>query len=537
MSKNNNYGTGASRDSVSRSGGTVHCAVYTRKSTEEGLAQEFNSLDAQRESAEAYIASQKHEGWVCLPDRYDDGGFTGGNIERPALKRLLADIESGGIDCVLVYKVDRLSRSLLDFARIMELFDKHGVSFVSVTQQFNTTSSMGRLTLNILLSFAQFEREIISERTRDKMSAARKKGKWIGGPPVLGYDIDPRRTRLVVNEDEAAQVRAIYELYLEYKAVLPVVQEVDRRGWRTKRRITKKGRERGGRRFNKNDLFRVLTHIIYTGKINYKGTIYEGEHEAIVDADVWQRVQDTLRRNGSTGGREVRNKYGATLKGLLYCTPCGTGMGHAYTCRNGKRYRYYVCLNAQQRGWASCPTKSVNAHEIETAVAEHIRSIGGNGEMIAATAAKVREESVKRLTELETEQRGHERELKRLHARVRKLIGESVSLATNAGSATDQLADLHDQIRTMERRMTIIREEAVTLQREVVDERDVAGALAVFDPVWESLSPREQTRIIRMLVERVTYDGRDGKVTITFRSPGIKALCSGAEPRSEEEQP
>ena len=194
----------------------IRCAIYTRKSTEEGLQQEFNSLDAQREAAEAFIASQKHEGWHLVPDRFDDGGYSGGNIDRPALTRLLAAIEAKQVDCVVVYKVDRLSRSLLDFARIMELFDRHGVSFVSVTQQFNTTSSLGRLTLNILLSFAQFEREIISERTRDKMSAARKKGKWIGGHPVLGYDIDPRGGRLVVNPDEADRVRAIFDLYLEH---------------------------------------------------------------------------------------------------------------------------------------------------------------------------------------------------------------------------------------------------------------------------------------------------------------------------------
>ena len=209
----------------------IRCAIYTRKSTDEGLDREFNSLDAQRESAEAYIASQRHEGWSCLPEHYDDGGFTGGNMQRPALERLCVDIEAGQVDCVVVYKVDRLSRSLLDFARIMELFDRRGVSFVSVTQQFNTTSSMGRLTLNILLSFAQFERELISERVKDKMSAARRKGKWTGGPPSLGYDVAPEGGKLIVNADEAAQVRAIYDLYLEHRAALPVVQELNGRGW------------------------------------------------------------------------------------------------------------------------------------------------------------------------------------------------------------------------------------------------------------------------------------------------------------------
>lgn len=210
----------------------VRCAVYTRKSTEEGLEQDFNSLDAQREAGESYVASQKAEGWVCLPDRYDDGGFTGGNMDRPALRRLLADIEAGQIDCVVVYKVDRLSRSLMDFARIVEVFERQDVSFVSVTQHFNTTHSMGRLTLNVLLSFAQFEREIISERTRDKIAATRRKGKWSGGHPLLGYDVvpSPGGSKLAVNADEAERVRTVFDLYLEHTRITPVVRELDRRG-------------------------------------------------------------------------------------------------------------------------------------------------------------------------------------------------------------------------------------------------------------------------------------------------------------------
>ena len=210
----------------------VRCAVYTRKSTSEGLDQEFNSLDAQREAAEAFIASQAHEGWICLPTRYDDGGFSGATIDRPALRRLLADIEAGKIDCVVTYKVDRLSRSLLDFAKLMETFDKHQVSFASVTQQFNTAQSMGRLVLNVLLSFAQFEREIISERTRDKMAATRRKGKWSGGRPLLGYDLDPLHRKLVVNEEEASRVREIFRLFLKKRALWPVVKELHHRGWR-----------------------------------------------------------------------------------------------------------------------------------------------------------------------------------------------------------------------------------------------------------------------------------------------------------------
>jgi site-specific DNA recombinase len=250
---------------------TVRCAVYTRKSTEEGLDQEFNSLQAQRESAEAYIKSQRHLGWTLLPQHYDDGGFTGGNIERPALKRLLEDIEAHRVDCVMVYKVDRLSRSLLDFARLMDLFDQRSVSFVSVTQQFNTTTSLGRLTLNILLSFAQFEREIIGERTRDKMSAARRKGKWVGGTPVLGYDVDPRGGRLIVNEKEARRVREIFRLYETHRSVAAVAQEVQSRRWTTKSWTTKRGSRHTGSVFDKVALRRLLPMRSTLARLSTKG--------------------------------------------------------------------------------------------------------------------------------------------------------------------------------------------------------------------------------------------------------------------------
>ncbi len=247
----------------------IRCAIYSRKSSEEGLQREFNSLDAQREAAEAYIASQKAEGWVALPDRYDDGGYTGGNMERPALRRLLADIDAGKVDCIVVYKVDRLSRSLMDFARIMETFERHKVSFVSVTQHFNTTHSMGRLTLNILLSFAQFEREIIGERIRDKIAASRRKGQWTGGTPILGYDVDRSNggPKLVVNPAEASRVRQIFELYLELGTLLAVVAELDRRGWRSKVWSTRGGKRRGGLPIDKCRLHALVTNVLYVGKV------------------------------------------------------------------------------------------------------------------------------------------------------------------------------------------------------------------------------------------------------------------------------
>jgi site-specific DNA recombinase len=501
----------------------VRCAIYTRKSTEEGLQQEFNTLDAQRESAQACIAAQKHEGWVCLPDRYDDGGFTGGNLERPAMKRLLADIEAGKVDCVVVYKVDRLSRSLMDFSRVMQTFDQHHVSFVSVTQHFNTTHSMGRLTLNILLSFAQFEREIISERTRDKIAAARRKGKFAGGKPVLGYDLlsNPAGPKLVVNGDEATQVRAIFAMYLKHQALIPVAKELDALGWATKRWVSKSDKAQGGRPFTKNLLYHLLTNVVYAGKVRYHEEVHPGEHPAIVEEGVWQAVQAVLGRNGRTGGAPVKNKHGALLKGILWCVPCQCSMGHTYTADKTKRYRYYVCLNAQKRGWHTCASKSVPAGEIERFVVEQIKSIGKDPHVVARTVGRARSQGLSSLAELQAQQRILQKELARHHADLRKCA----AAANKAG----EMAIAQEGIRTAERRATEIGERIIAVGRETVDEREVQAALSVFDPVWDTLSPKEQTRILQLLVERVDYDGKEGTIAVTFRPNGIKTLAQQLE--------
>jgi site-specific DNA recombinase len=288
-------------------------------------------------------------------------------MDRPALKRLLADIEAGRIDCVVSYKLDRLSRSLLDFARIIGILEKHHVSFVSITQQFNSATSMGRLVLNVLLSFAQFEREIISERTRDKIAATRRKGKWSGGLPVLGYDVDPQVLRLVVNPKEATRVRAIFDLYIEHQALLPVVRELERRGWRTKVWVTRKGRKMGGQLFTKTNLHKLLTNATYAGKLRYKAELHNGEHAAIVDPVKWQKVQELLKGNRHKGSTE-RNGSGAILKGLLYCRPCGCAMTPTHATKSGKRYRYYVCSVAQKQGYDRCPSQSIPAGQMERVV-------------------------------------------------------------------------------------------------------------------------------------------------------------------------
>jgi DNA invertase Pin-like site-specific DNA recombinase len=285
-----------------RSTRALRCAIYTRKSTEEGLHQDFNTLEAQREAAEAYIRSQLQAGWIALAERYDDGGYTGANLDRPALRRLLADIAADRIDCVLVYKVDRLSRSLLDFARLMEIFERRQVSLVSITQPLNTTGSLGRLTLNILLSFAEFERQMIADRTRDKMAAARRKGKWVGGTPVLGYDIAATGGKLVVNAEEARRVRAIFALYLQYGSLEGVLAEMQARHWMTKRWITRDGKDHLGRPFTKATLARLLNNVLYLGQVSHQDEVYAGEQEAIVDEATWDRAQQRLSQEQKESG-------------------------------------------------------------------------------------------------------------------------------------------------------------------------------------------------------------------------------------------
>ena len=322
-----------------KSGVIVRCAIYTRKSSEEGLEQEFNSLDAQREACEAYITSQRHAGWVALPDMYDDGGLSGGTMGRPALQRLLTDIKAGKVQIVVVYKVDRLTRSLADFAKIVDVLDAHDASFVSVTQQFNTTTSMGRLTLNMLLSFAQFEREIAGERIRDKIAASKAKGMWMGGTVPLGYRVQERK--LIVIPAEAETVRLIFRRYAELSSVALLGTELDRRNIRSKRREGAGGRLAGGQKFSRGALYLLLQNRLYRGEVAHKGNVYPGQHDAIVDADLYQIVQDKLaikrRERSLAGGAEAPS----LLSGLIY-DGAGNRMSPTHAVKKGKRYRYYA---------------------------------------------------------------------------------------------------------------------------------------------------------------------------------------------------
>lgn len=344
----------------------LRCAVYTRKSTEDGLEQEFNSLDAQFEACAAYALSQRHEGWVLVNERYDDGGFSGGNMHRPGLKRLLADVDAGKVDIILLYKIDRLTRSLTDFAKIVEVLDRAGASFVSITQSFNTTTSMGRLTLNMLLSFAQFEREVTGERIRDKIAASKKRGLWMGGPVPLGYEV--RERKLVVNEAEAEQVRHIMRRYLELGDVPSLADELNRESYRTKVQARASGPHRGGCLYQRGTLYHLLSNRIYRGFIVHKGQAYTGEHEAIVDEDLWQRVQVLLSANACGTSRRLKHQHPSLLTGKVFDGE-GRAMTPTHATRSHKRHRYYVTRPDQldgTRAWR------VSAHDLEQLVCSSI---------------------------------------------------------------------------------------------------------------------------------------------------------------------
>ncbi len=344
---------------------TKKCAIYTRKSTDEGLDQEFNTLDAQREACEAYITSQKADGWKVLNDQYNDGGFSGGSLKRPALSQMLDDIKAGKIDIIVVYKIDRLTRSLMDFAKLVEIFDEHHVTFVSVTQSFNTTTSMGRLTLNVLLSFAQFEREVTGERIRDKIAASKKKGMWMGGIPPLGYKCEDRK--LLINNIERKTIEFIFNHYLEYGSVRKLKEGLDDKGHKTPKRETQKGRIYGDCLFSRGNIYRILNNPLYAGKIQHKDKIYDGLHEAIISEDQFHEAQDKMALQKTERRIKLKNSKNLLIGKLFDCD--GTIYSPSHTSKKGKKYRYYISQNLlQYKDHPKGVIARLPAHEIEKTI-------------------------------------------------------------------------------------------------------------------------------------------------------------------------
>lgn len=367
---------------------TIRCAIYTRKSTDEGLDKEFNTLEAQRESCERYIESQRHEGWRVIPEHYDDGGFSGGNMERPGLKKLMNDIQSGRVDMVVVYKIDRLSRSLADFAQMVDIFDSRNTSFVAVTQNFNTKDSMGRLTLNILLSFAQFEREVTGERIRDKFAASKKKGMWMGGPPPLGYDVVNRQ--LIINPEEAKQVEHIFKRFIALGSLLMLARELNMKGYRTKEYVSQTGNTKGGNIFRVNALRTILKNHLYLAEVHHNGKYYPALHQPLISHELFDKAQKIFKESpAKKRERTFKVKSNALLKGIIVCGGCHGAMSPSHTKKKNKTYHYYGINTYRKSECGQCPVSRVPAGEIEGVVISHLKTIFETPQILVEVWRKV----------------------------------------------------------------------------------------------------------------------------------------------------
>ena len=509
------------------------CAIYTRKSTEKGLDQEFSSLDAQRESCEGYIRAQAGAGWQLVPGRYDDGGFTGANLERPAFQRLLQDIDAGKIDIVVVYKVDRLSRSLLDFARVMERFSAGGTAFVSVTQNFSTADAMGRLTLNMLMSFAEFEREMIAERTRDKIAAARRKGKWTGGPVPLGYDVVDKK--LVVNELEAIVVREAFDLYLHHRSALRVAELLNEGNRVTKRHRAHSGNTREGQPWQKDTVLRLLKNPLYAGWIPYDGELHEGEHTPLITRDLWHRVRALLDgvRTPAVFGRNP--DY--ILRGLLRCACCRTALTPASTEKNGKEYRYYRSIRRDKEGQSSkCKAKPLPADAIEAFVVERLREATADGTLADKVERGVQARLAARRKELECEHQDLPRQVAALAAEGKRLVeslGEVQSVARRL--VEEKLQQVGVQLGRAEASLAAAEAQLAQLDDEQLQASWITGVLRSFGDVWGALTAENRGRVIRCLVERIEVDEAEGKVDIVLHE--TLAELDGLDEQSDDATP
>jgi site-specific DNA recombinase len=506
---------------------TMRVAIYCRKSNRQGLDLEVTSLDAQREAVLGFIANKRADGWAAIPTRYEDGGFTGANTDRPAFQRLLKDIEAGLVDAVAVYKIDRLSRSQLDFIRTMQFFEEHGVAFVSTTQSFDTSTSIGRLILSVLISFAQFEREQAVDRIRDKKAASRRRGLWPGGRAPLGFDLIDKR--LVINKREAEVVRGIYEAYLRLGSLPAVAEYCRRQGWKAKRHRYGSGRVHGGTDFSHGALSRILKNPVYAGKLRGDDGLHEGVHEAIVGEEVWRYVQKMLKANHGER-RRPRQSHNVLLGGgLLKCGVCGATMGHM-TCRQGGRvYRYYRCRAAMQRGASACPGSRVAAADIEQFVLGKIRDIGKDADVIARAMEAARDEFEERKPALVAE-------LQRLGQERQQLEGQQQALLDGLGDDAERpkvvvrkLQRLEEEIDGLASEQQRIRTDLAAMKGQALVESDLREALADFDQVWAELFEAEKARIAEIVVEHVEYHAQKGEVAITYRPGGLQALFDERE--------
>jgi site-specific DNA recombinase len=504
----------------SEDGKVLRCAIYTRKSHEEGLDQEFNSLDAQRESGEAYIESQRMQGWQVIPTLYDDGGFSGGTMERPGLQKLLADIDAGKVDVIVVYKIDRLSRSLLDFMHMIETFNAQGVSFVSVTQHFSTTDSTGRMFLGILITFAQYEREVAADRIRDKVAAAKRRGKYCGGVPVLGYDVDRQAKKLVINKEEAKLVKYIFQRFTQLGSAKTMATELNEQGYTTKTWLTKKGKIHQGKLWNTSHIYRLLKNRTYIGQVTHKDKYYPGEHQAIVAEKEWDKVQGVLADNTRDKIGDVRVKMISPLKGVIRCGHCDCAMGPTYTRKGERRYTYYICEKDTKRAISTCPIKRLPAGDIEKAVIEQLGAVFRTPTLVAKTYFTAREMEKTENDRLQKQKYQLEKEL----ASIRKDALTLTSSSKEEPDKKEKLADLSQQVINKSRQLANVSNQCQLYEGKKITEQNVASTFQSVESFWEQLFPMERHRLIHLLVEKVEL--RETGIDMSLKTNGLTNLIA-----------
>jgi site-specific DNA recombinase len=481
----------------------VRCAVYARQSVSENGNGESASISVQREACESFIAAHRAEGWTALPDTYVDQGISGATLQRPGIRRLLDDVAADRVDAIITYKLDRVSRNLADFAALVAMLDRRGIRLVSVTQSFDTKSAIGRLTLGILMSFSEFERSLVSERTRDAVVAARKKGRWTGGLVPLGYALVAGK--LVPEPVEAQRVKETFALYLQTGSLIDTAEEMNRRGWTTKATPTRDGGTRGGVAWSKSSVHRVLSSPVYIARTVVDGEAFKAEHEAIVGLDVWQATQERLEANGGEHTRAARYESGALLRGLLFCGHCGSAMSPSCARKGPRVYRYYRCSRALKQGRSACPSKHVSAPAIEAEVVARIAEMAGHPAVVAAVAESARQQLSEKRKTLTAEKRAIEKAL--------RAAGEK-----SAATPPERLPALTARVAAHEARRAEIEQGVEALHEIEVDPDHVAATVADFPSLWDAMLPRERRRVVEMIVERVAVNAGRETPAVTFQA-------------------
>ena len=501
----------------------MRCAIYCRVSTPGQLNGSFTSLDSQKGYCEAFVKSQAGKGWHCVPDEYADPGFSGTTLDRPGLKKLLADVDNGKIDTVVVYRFDRISRNTRDFHNLIDHLEQRDVSFVSVSEQVNTSEPSGQVMRSIMMSFAQFERDVIAQRTRDKISAAKRQGRWCGGHTPLGYQVLESGGGLSINPNESTTVAAIFDLYLKLQSLRAVAEELNRRGWLTKKQVTKTGSVWGGKPWTKTIIHNHITNPLYVGLVRHNGETYDGQHKAIISKRIWNKVQALLKANCRNGGASTKNKHGHLLRGILYCNSCDAVMNPTASKRGDRIYRYMVCSAAAQKGWHSCPTPSVSAPAIEEFVRKNIAVIGSDPKLQQETVKQVRKAMKTGRPALRSERKRLQTQRTKAQAEIDHLV--SALASGRSQSVTGRLNEVEGLVATMDRRIAEIDLELASTKAGALDEGRLTSAMKQFTPIWDLLFPMEQERLIQLIVDRVEFSGKGADVAISYRPTGLMALA------------